>query len=145
MGTWLVGWLVNWFNSQLVGVRVTVRVDVPGHRGAADCAATAYHGSCSAILSFPHLGLQSGGLAPTLFKSSDGEHPVCAARGSYHEGVSTCLAAVQSALGLVLHVPGVGCGQASSCVCPKQTFHTGLEAVLEVAARICCSCNHDRL
>ena len=36
MGTWLVGWLVNWFNSQLVGVRVTVRVDVPGHRGAAD-------------------------------------------------------------------------------------------------------------
>ena len=32
----MVGWLVNWFNSQLVGVRVTVRVDVPGHRGAAD-------------------------------------------------------------------------------------------------------------
>ena len=32
----MVGWLVSWFNSQLVGVRVTVRVDVPGHRGAAD-------------------------------------------------------------------------------------------------------------
>ena len=37
VGGYLVGWLVGWFNSQLVGVRGTVRVDVPGHRGAADC------------------------------------------------------------------------------------------------------------
>ena len=36
MGTWLVGWLVGSIASWLIGVRVAVRVDVPGHRGAAD-------------------------------------------------------------------------------------------------------------
>ena len=41
---WVLGWLHGWFNSQsvnligvrVIGVRATVRVDVPGHRGTAD-------------------------------------------------------------------------------------------------------------
>ena len=39
---WLVGWLVGSIASWLIGVRATVRVDVPGHRGLADLGVKEY-------------------------------------------------------------------------------------------------------
>ena len=76
MGTWLVGWLVNWFNSQLVGVRVTVRVDVPGHRGAADL---------STVDRVCHLVVTADELArmQTKFVSSGSVDKVCLHRKSW--------------------------------------------------------------
>ena len=37
---WVGGYLVSWFNSQLVAVRMAGRVQVPGHRGAVDYEVT---------------------------------------------------------------------------------------------------------